>query len=205
MLNQKPPPGKEALFAHADALSAALQKKHHELQNVNVIRWARGIYHSDRTQKKKREAVLQKSHQLTAIVAPYVPCKKGCDFCCHFAVIIMQAEAEAIARHLGITRASPAHKNNAQRDIDVETYRGVACPFLKDSACSIYPIRPFLCRQAHTLNPDSSECSVNVPGEESFISWVPAIKLVEATYLQLMQDQNEVMADIREFFPDYQA
>ncbi|PID75056.1 MAG: hypothetical protein CSB23_05605 [Deltaproteobacteria bacterium] len=100
-------------------------------------------------------------------------CKKGCDSCCTRNVTITAMEGENILRHIvargqerwfaqTLARALIEQKCQGDlvyttnefaqacfdgRDIDMERdERSGVCPFLKESLCTIYQVRPFACR-----------------------------------------------------------
>jgi len=84
-------------------------------------------------------------------------CKKGCAWCCHFAVDAFPQEAFRIARELktrGDTAASvSALETYVERTKDIASFRrNVPCPFLVDAACSIYTVRPMMCRKCNSLD-----------------------------------------------------
>ena len=71
------------------------------------------------------------------------------------------------------------------------------CTFLKNSVCTIYPVRPLACRTHFNLSDDPSLCDiVNKPGAE-----VPYFNFT-ALHVPFAQSfLEEPFADIREFFP----
>ncbi|HEX2736227.1 MAG TPA: YkgJ family cysteine cluster protein [Polyangiaceae bacterium] len=96
-----------------------------------------------------------------------VACKPGCDHCCYQSVGVTPAEALTIVRHLEQTLSSDALRS-VKRDLAEATERtkGLSsrerfspdhpCPFLKQSQCSIYEVRPLSCRGMNSL--DAAEC-----------------------------------------------
>jgi Fe-S-cluster containining protein len=84
-------------------------------------------------------------------------CKKGCSWCCHFQIEAQPQEIFLIARELrrrgelaSILAALRAYAEHAQQAQSFR--RDVACPFLVDNACSIYNVRPIMCRKCNSLN-----------------------------------------------------
>lgn len=98
-----------------------------------------------------------------------IACKKGCSTCCTQNVMITALEGEMIHSHVQKTDnvewfASKFQEKSATRrpdyttngfaasclageDVEPESYGNHdACPFLEDSCCSIYEVRPFSCR-----------------------------------------------------------
>ena len=116
------------------------------------------------------------SSDLAAAGQP-ISCQKGCNHCCHQAVPISLVEAEALANWIRIlpdeqqqelarrfretlAKLSAAGLKENLDQIVRQTpgeataklafeylYQRIPCPFLEDGACSIYPIRPFACRE----------------------------------------------------------
>jgi Fe-S-cluster containining protein len=96
-----------------------------------------------------RESVVRKGVQFD--------CKKGCAWCCHFAVDAFPQETFRIARELksrGDTAATIAALSAyVEKTKGSTTFRrGAPCPFLVDDACSIYAVRPMMCRKCNSLD-----------------------------------------------------
>jgi Fe-S-cluster containining protein len=152
-----------------------------------------------------------------------VSCRAGCGACCRQLVPISQAEARALAalvaampdpRRDEIRRRFDAalqalqaggvieEIDTARREVTDSTAdlgmryfrQGVACPFLEDEACSIYPDRPLSCRQYLVTSPADNCASptadtidmVALPArpsrallladsEEAGVSWMPLV------------------------------
>ena len=80
-----------------------------------------------------------------------IPCKKGCNSCCHIRVDVSELEVLYIKKH-----ALKATKN-IQEGLVV----GDPCPFLKNGGCSIYEARPFHCRRHQVFTPDNRLCALD--------------------------------------------
>jgi Fe-S-cluster containining protein len=100
-----------------------------------------------------------------------VACKAGCDHCCHQSVGVTPAEGLAIVEHLLRTRSAEALAQVKERVATARVRtRGLTaeqryspdhpCPFLVDSACSIYEVRPLSCRGMNAL--DAEECKTQL-------------------------------------------
>jgi Fe-S-cluster containining protein len=116
-----------------------------------------------------------------------IVCGRGCNGCCEEMIMISQPEAIAVARWLmqaenqasrdAFLAAYPAWKAAAgdgpTRLADALTKRDdagylklhvaqwqkrVLCAFNRDGECSVYPVRPLTCRNAHALE-TASRCS----------------------------------------------
>lgn len=125
-----------------------------------------------------------KRAELAAEQGHPVACRAGCSACCRQLVMIWAAEAELIAAwldepaqeatRLAFLEAYPRWRDDSAAAIKLVLERtaandakgqfaalvdhwrkGVMCAFNHDGTCSIYPVRPSLCRHAHAL--DTSE------------------------------------------------
>ena len=80
-------------------------------------------------------------------------CAPGCDFCCYLPVDVLAPEAFRIAAHLEQTRSPEELANlvyrlgaQGQHDFGVRP-----CVFLANGRCSIYEVRPMVCRGYNSL------------------------------------------------------
>jgi Fe-S-cluster containining protein len=86
-------------------------------------------------------------------------CAPGCDFCCYLPVDVLAPEAFRIAAHLEQT-CSPEELANlvyrlgaqGQHDFGVRP-----CVFLANGRCSIYEVRPMVCRGYNSLSKERCE------------------------------------------------
>lgn len=84
-------------------------------------------------------------------------CQAGCAYCCKARVQATEPEVFLIAR---IVRGWPAARaqelmQRLQHHVeakDAETDVAQDCAFLQDKRCSIYEVRPGVCRKAHSLS-----------------------------------------------------
>lgn len=90
-------------------------------------------------------------------------CKAGCSYCCSLRVAAVPAEIFLIARHLLQLPAKAQNEIIERLKIHAEAARGVAmeehflpCPMLADGRCTVYAIRPAMCRKYLSL--DVEEC-----------------------------------------------
>jgi Fe-S-cluster containining protein len=95
-----------------------------------------------------------------------IACKAGCNYCCSVRVHATEPEIFLIAAQL---RERPADQLkivlNRLKDhaalaslVSTANHR-TACPFLDASLCSIYAVRPAVCRKAHSLDAQLCEKS----------------------------------------------
>jgi Fe-S-cluster containining protein len=86
-------------------------------------------------------------------------CKSGCSHCCNVQVHALEPEVFRIAgalRKLGpVVQEGLLEKLRQHaamvRGLTLQDHR-IPCPFLVDRLCSIYSIRPAVCRKAHSLD-----------------------------------------------------
>jgi Fe-S-cluster containining protein len=86
-------------------------------------------------------------------------CTAGCSHCCNVRVEALAPEVFIIARVLkqlppetvaAITERLRAHAA-AVKGVSVSDHRR-PCPFLEENFCTIYPVRPSVCRKMHSFN-----------------------------------------------------
>jgi uncharacterized protein len=86
-------------------------------------------------------------------------CAPGCDFCCYLPVDVLAPEAFRIAAHLEQTCSPEAlatlvYRLGAQGQHDF----GIRpCVFLANGRCSIYEVRPMVCRGYNSLSKERCE------------------------------------------------
>lgn len=97
-------------------------------------------------------------------------CQEGCDACCHNLVELTPPEALLIGHHIS------RHFSEADKELVLsQVARNLAlaagktkvalaaarqdlpCPLLRDRRCSVYPIRPLVCRAMHGLSRERCE------------------------------------------------
>jgi Fe-S-cluster containining protein len=92
-------------------------------------------------------------------------CQEGCDACCHNLVELTPPEALAIGHHLRRHCPDAARErvlSQVAKNLALAAGRPKAalatlrqhllCPLLHGRACSLYPLRPLVCRAMHGLN-----------------------------------------------------
>jgi Fe-S-cluster containining protein len=106
---------------------------------------------------------------------PYpLACQESCDACCHNLVELTPPEALLIGHHISLhfpdvkkdRVLSRVAKNLAlaagKSKAALATVRhALPCPLLHGRSCSVYPIRPLVCRAMHGLNREGCEAELN--------------------------------------------
>jgi len=101
-------------------------------------------------------------------------CKAGCAFCCHYKVEVRAHEMLLIRDYISKTFSaekitavlSEAEANAAIiRTLTPEQHltTNLKCALLQDNQCSIYPVRPFRCRNFHSTDAQACEESHGDP------------------------------------------
>src|SRR5690606_34224108 len=91
---------------------------------------------------KKLELFFSEMDAIYAFIHKFTACKKGCNHCCHYEIAITDLEVEYIRSKVKVKKLKFINA-------------GKECPFLKNGICSIYEVRPFICRR-HLSIVDSS-------------------------------------------------
>lgn len=134
-------------------------------------------------------------------------CKAGCSTCCEIMVMIYRPEALAIAAWLKqpenqearaqflaaypawraavgdtperLSRLFAAGQQTEYDALHLEQWRKrVLCAFNRDGKCTIYPVRPLACRNAHALDTDAN-CRADSPRPAAAVSFVPLARLLK--------------------------
>ncbi len=101
-------------------------------------------------------------------------CKAGCAFCCYYKVEVRAHEMLLIKDYIGKTFSAEkiqavlveAEANAAIiRTLTPEQHltTNLKCALLQDNQCSIYPVRPFRCRNFHSTDANACEQSHGDP------------------------------------------
>lgn len=137
---------------------------------------------------KKLSSIYELLDSIGAYIAPATPCKKGCSNCCHYSVTVSELEIQFIETH--------AKKKRLKVPLPHADFHGHACPFLKNNACSIYAVRPFVCRRFHALAPTAEWCAP----DKSFMGEFPQVQSSEIeNAFNALRGGNSVL-DIRQVF-----
>lgn len=139
---------------------------------------------------------------MTSKVAEMASCRKGCSHCCKQAVAITAIEAHRIGTFIGRPPFPVKHRSLlamvSRITATQEQYKSVPCPFLKDDECSVYPVRPLVCRTHFSLG-EPKLCDTTDPenGPVPYFNFMAVVGL-NVEYALSRQAQ---LSDIRDFFP----
>jgi Fe-S-cluster containining protein len=122
-----------------------------------------------------------------------VACKAGCYYCCDVYVSAQAPRIFAIADWLRanspdldaeIARLTAADAAICGRDVDARAAAGLACPFLDEGKCGIYPVRPAACRGFFSLSLEA--CIAGARGESEEIPTPAHIHQLRGAYEQAL-------------------
>lgn len=113
-------------------------------------------------------------------MSPIKPdCRAGCAWCCHFKVEATALEVLAIAtrvatlpperREAMVLRAATNTSATAGLSYAEHRASNQPCPFLVDSACSVYDVRPALCRNYHSTDAGQCRSAFDAPDNRGFV------------------------------------
>jgi Fe-S-cluster containining protein len=187
-----------AMFEHAERMAMQLNQR---IDSAGMR--ALGLQAKAAKSPKAKVILLrQMADKLGEAAQGLVPCRKGCNHCCHMATMIHLGEAEAIAKATGTKMTMPKAFNVDLANVEKlrNRYDGVPCRFLVAGSCSIYAERPLACRLHIVVDRDNTLCEI-VPGEKIRVPMVDTIKYDWAISDAWGGPLEMRYADIREFFP----
>ena len=99
-----------------------------------------------------------------------IACREGCNFCCFNQVEVTPLEALGIGHYVGqnfSTEEKDGLMARVSRSLDLKAGKSkkklarrrhqLPCPLLVGGRCSIYPVRPLVCRAMHTFEARACE------------------------------------------------
>lgn len=87
-----------------------------------------------------------------------VTCARGCNFCCYIEVTTATEEGKMLARHVKREMLPALAKQAAANKWNDLPYQDRKCVFLKNGECSVYDIRPAVCRKYAVASP-AKDCN----------------------------------------------
>ena len=168
-----------------------------------LARVALGICYENASRLNRRRKLIQIADRLNEALAPRTACRAGCGHCCSMTTMIYEHEAVLLAQVSGRPMRPVQFRSH---DVAIDQARGhfgTACPFLVDSRCSVYEVRPLVCRLHHSLNDDAAACNVEVTPDERMLVAHYDVDVIEIPYHALIREQGrpEPWGAIQEFFP----
>ncbi|MEK8049600.1 YkgJ family cysteine cluster protein [Ideonella sp. DXS22W] len=114
-------------------------------------------------------------------------CHRGCDACCKKATVPFTApELKAISWYASEALSGDVRSVVKQRLLNHAD--SLECPFLVESVCSIYPVRPLICRQFLVMgSPCTTEEDVGTDRPQDIIP-LPRETVIRPVAMRLLDD-----------------
>ncbi|MBD5802360.1 Flagellin N-methylase [Azoarcus sp. Aa7] len=166
------------------------------IDQVIRIRYDSGSYEG------KKLKFIRLADRFHKAVAPHTACRSRCSACCHLPTMLYACEASALANASGRTMATLPPREPSLSLAAAKQYFGKPCPFLKQDRCSVYEVRPVICRLHHSLNAGPEACNTSLPPEQRRVASYD-VDLVEGPYHAFVREEAplEPWGCIHEFFP----
>jgi hypothetical protein len=159
--------------------SRGMNKKKADRTVTSREKFVRGVYAS------MDEAIAARLHRLDLDEGLHPTCSEGCCHCCRFYILINMAEAHTLAQYIrrewageqinelrartqqwhawDSSRPGRRVPNKIDERIDLSHYED-CCPLLINGICSVYPVRPAVCRSHFVCASPLSCRALNDPG-----------------------------------------
>jgi uncharacterized protein len=139
--------------------------------------------------------------KLLSIYGKYVPCKKGCSKCCNITVHVFDLEINIIKHFLDKNKIKYSYNSIINGHSNRKDYSGVICPFLENNICSIYEVRPFMCRKYFVFNDNNNNCGAQSDKKvkqfiAGYIIEIIYEKIIETYYKKKGMNINFIQEDI---------
>jgi len=146
-----------------------------------------------------------------------IACERGCNGCCEEPIMVFRPEAARVALWLAepanaevraqflaaypaweaaigetVTKLSEIYETDQTSFVahHVDAWRKrVVCPFNVNGDCTVYPVRPSVCRTGHALATNKN-CSGAAEGKAIRFDFVPLDNFVERTRILLLATNN---------------
>lgn len=133
---------------------------------------------------------------------PETKCRKGCSACCYQRVAISEVEAEVLSKRIS-KEDIPALKKQAQAAHNSEvvynkqlTRDEARCVFLKNGECSVYDVRPMMCRTYHAVS-DPALCDIyDNPNSAVAVPHHQVVELVVSAIFYLSGKEGDMAGQI---------
>lgn len=113
-----------------------------------------------------------------------VMCKKGCSNCCKNPVVpFTEPELIGISWYATEKLTNPVREQIKQRLYDHEAT--VECPFLLNNECSVYEVRPLICRQFYVKNTACTQ-NENIISNRPHDIVAPIQPILKASFIKLL-------------------
>lgn len=200
-------PSEQAARAAKAPNSAVAQRNFERIAQVpqasreSIERRLDFIHDMKASAQAKQVRLIKLVDEVAAVIAKHSPCRRGCDACCQFPVIIFESEARRIGKAIRRAPVAVAWRPPDQMRAAAQAFNRVPCPFLRNHQCTIYADRPLSCRQHHSLDDGPEQCAVDLPPEDSYVPKYGPMAEIELAYGLVLALNGEAAGDIREFFP----
>jgi Fe-S-cluster containining protein len=163
----------------------------HDLLSESIRKLAAKAMQRGRTRKAALSLVSQAFCFADQIISDFetkeplaepVACETGCYYCCCYEVVLTPAEALLLGSHVKKTYSEGALADlmkKIDRNLCLRDGKGVEerakvlhdtpCIFLAGGKCSVYDVRPFVCRALHSL--DSRKCKEAVMARRRIVEF----------------------------------
>lgn len=179
-----------------------LYQEHEWMEPTKLRRTAVGICNENASYRTRCAKLVALAEKLNDALRPQALCRAGCSHCCSLTTLIYRHEAVAIAEVSGYRMYDlPARPYDIALKL-ANRYFGTPCPFLIDQRCSVYEVRPLVCRLHHALNDDLAACDSSVPLQARAKLLSYDVDVVEMPYHLLVRSRGrEPWGAIQQFFP----
>ena len=137
-------------------------------------------------------------------VGEKLDCKKFCDYCCYFKKEVTAPEVFAIVEYLNdatkiktkkrVLQAGRIASNKIKRLSTAERMdSNIACALLTEGTCSVYDVRPAVCRKVHSRDSGSCKSSFDRPGDSTIAS--KENKFIDAVLSTMVAAGHEALRD----------
>ncbi len=118
-----------------------------------------------------------------------IACCAGCYYCCHVKVDVQPGEIFLIADFIRgrfsaakqanvLNKAQENWKKIEPMTFDQQCDAGLPCPLLDEGKCSVYSVRPSVCREAHSLRAEPCKKFLENPeSNENFAGQILGVKI----------------------------